>query len=387
MSHGSDIVLIGHPFAPIGCGESLRCSYRAFRSVALAPRLLDVYGHFKPEHDAEREFGPALTDTLGRINVFHLNADEVDNALSLLKLPADSYNILYPNWELSHFPEPWIGALDRFDEVWCPSGFIFDSINGHTRAITRHLPVACEVTLSSMLSRRYFGIPESAFAFLFFFDFRSFAARKNPDAVVNAFLQHCRALPAANSHLVVKTNGAEADPAAFERLQNTLSPLRGRVTFINKTISDNEIKNLVRCCDSFVSLHRSEGYGRGLAEAMYLAKPLICTGYSGNLDFMDAKSALLTDFSLIPVKDGEYPFAAGQVWADADVEQAARFMSELYLDRNRARELGKQASRTVRSRVSYRTVGMNYRKRIQESRDAMPDGAGVRACQSAPPAP
>lgn len=386
MNHGSDIVLIGHPFAPIGCGESLRCSYRAFRSVALAPLLLDVYGHFKPEPDAEREFAPALTDKLGRINVFHLNADEVDSALSLLRLPADSYNILYPNWELSHFPEPWIGALDRFDEVWCPSRFIFDSIDGHTRATTRHLPVACEVTLSSMLSRRYFGIPESAFAFLFFFDFRSFAARKNPDAVVNAFLQHCAALPSANSHLVVKTNGAEADPAAFERLQKTLSPLRGRVTFINKTISDNEIKNLVRCCDSFVSLHRSEGYGRGLAEAMYLGKPLICTGYSGNLDFMDAQSALLTDFSLVPVKDGEYPFAAGQVWADADVEQAARFMSELYLDRNRARELGRRASRTVRARVSYRTVGMSYRTRIQEIRDTLQSGFVARASQSAGPA-
>ena len=80
--------------------------------------------------------------TLGQ--AWHINPmeDKVDSALSLLRLPADSYNILYPNWELSHFPEPWIGALDRFDEVWCPSRFIFDSIDGHTRATTRHLPVA-----------------------------------------------------------------------------------------------------------------------------------------------------------------------------------------------------------------------------------------------------
>ncbi len=368
MSNGSHIVLIGHPFAPIGCGESLRCSYRAFRSVALSPLLLDVFGYFKPEQDAEREFAPALTRKLGSINIFHLNADEVDSALSVLELPDDSYNILYPNWELSQFPEPWIAALDRFDEVWCPSEFIFDAINGHTRAITKHLPVACEVTLSSMLSRRYFGIPENAFAFLFFFDFRSFASRKNPEAVVSAFLQHCRKLPTANSHLVVKTNGAEADPAAFKRLQETLASLRGRVTFINKTISDNEVKNLIRCCDSFVSLHRSEGYGRGLAEAMYLGKPLICTGYSGNMDFMDAQSAMLTDFSLVPVKEGEYPFAEGQVWAEANIEQAAEYMSELYLDRKGARELGRQASVTVRSRVSYRTVGMSYRKRIEEIR-------------------
>lgn len=368
MSNGSDIVLVGHPFAPIGCGESLRCSYRAFRSVALAPRLLDVFGYFKPEDDAEREFGPALTRKLGRINVFHLNADEVDVALDALGSEPGSYNVLYPNWELSHFPDAWVPALERFDEIWCPSKFIHDAIDGRVSAPVKHLPVACEVSLSSLLSRRYFGIPENVFAFLFFFDFRSYATRKNPEAVVKAFQQHCLALPTANSHLVIKTSGAETDSAAYARLQETLAPLRARVTFINRTISDNEVKNLIRCCDTFVSLHRSEGYGRGLAEAMYLGKPLICTGYSGNLDFMDQDSALMTGFDLIPVNPGEYPFSEGQVWADAHVDEAADHMSTLYLDRNYARDLGRIASRTMRSRVSYRTIGMNYRRRIEEIR-------------------
>lgn len=371
MSNGSDIVLVGHPFAPIGCGESLRCSYRAFRSVAVAPQLLDVFGYFKPEADAGREFVPALTRKLGRINIFHINADEVDNALATTGPMHGGYNILYPNWELSHFPDAWIPALEKFDEVWCPSEFIYDAINGRIAVPVNHLPAACEVSLSSMLSRRYFGIPENAFAFVFFFDFRSYATRKNPEAVVKAFQEHCRTLPSANSHLVIKTNGAEADPAAYVQLQATLAPLRSRVTFINRTVSDNEIKNLIRCCDSFVSLHRSEGYGRGLAEAMYLGKPLICTGYSGNLDFMDAGSAMLTDYTLVPVNEGEYPFAEGQVWADADVDQAADYMTQLYLDRDYARELGRIASRTVRSRVGYRTIGMRYRRRVEEIRSLL----------------
>lgn len=366
MIKDSEIVLVGHPFAPIGCGESLRCSYRAFGSVAMSTRLLDVFGYFRPDPDAEREFSPALTRRLGDINVFHLNADEVDNALDAIGGMEGGYNILYPNWELSHFPDPWIPALEKFDEIWCPSEFIYDAVKGRVTMPVRHLPVACEVSLSTMLSRRYFGIPESAFAFLFFFDFRSYAKRKNPEAVVSAFQEHCRTLPIANSHLVIKTNGADADPAAYERLQETLAPLRGRVTLINRTASDNEVKNLIRCCDSFVSLHRSEGFGRGLAEAMYLGKPLICTAYSGNMDFMDADSAMLTDYLLVPVKEGEYPFAEGQVWAEADIGQAAGHMTRLYLDRNYARELGRAASLTVRSRVSYRRIGMNYRQRLEE---------------------
>lgn len=370
MSNGSDIVLVGHPFAPIGCGESLRCSYRAFRSVAMAPKLLDVFGYFQPEIDAEREFAPALTRKLGAINVFHVNADEVENVLAAVG-PLDGYNILYPNWELSLFPDAWVPALQKFDEVWCPSRFIFDSLEHRVEMPVKHLPVACEVSLSSMLSRRYFGIPENVFAFVFFFDFRSYATRKNPEAVIKAFQKHCDTLKTASSHLVIKTNGAEADPVGFAKLQETLAPLRGRVTFINRTMSDNEVKNLVRCSDAFISLHRSEGYGRGLAEAMFLGKPLICTGYSGNLDFMDADSAMLVDYTLVPVNAGEYPFGEGQVWAEADVDQAARYMTELFLDRGHARRFGHAASRTVRSRVGYRTVGMNYRRRIDEIRRSL----------------
>lgn len=100
-----DIVLVGHPYAPIGCGESLRCSYRALRSAAMRPGLLDVYGMNTPEADAAREFGGAMTKKLGRINVFHLNADEVDASLATLPASdlARSYNILYPNWSCRAF--------------------------------------------------------------------------------------------------------------------------------------------------------------------------------------------------------------------------------------------------------------------------------------------
>jgi len=360
-------VLIGHPFAPIGCGESLRCAYRAFRSVALRPSILDVYGIHAAEYDARAEFGPALTAQLGDVNIFFLNADEVDRALAHMgvsgKLPG--YNILYPNWELSTFPAAWHPQLERFDEVWAPSQFIADSIGDAIRPPVLHMPVPCEVDLSSLLSRRYFGIPESAYTFLFFFDFRSFSTRKNPQAVIKAFERMYAQRPNANATLVVKVNGSEQDPAGLARLQEAIQPFRNRIILIDRTITDNEVKNLVRCCDSFVSLHRAEGFGRGLAEAMYLGKPLIATGYSGNMDFMDPDSALLVPFELVPVAAGEYPHHEGQVWADADVEQAAQYMTQLVDDPRWGRELGQRGSRTVRSRVSYRTVGMSYRRRLE----------------------
>jgi glycosyltransferase involved in cell wall biosynthesis len=334
----------------------------------MRPGLLDVYGMNTVEADASREFGGAMTKKLGRINVFHLNADEVDGSLATL-LANDferSYNILYPNWELSRFPSEWFPMLDRFDEVWAPSKFIADSIEGHISKPLRHLPVSCEVDLSSLLSRRYFGIPESTYAFIFFFDFRSFASRKNPYAVVEAFRLLMEARPTSDCTLVIKVNGSELVPQAFARLKDELAQYRDRIILIDRTVTDNEVKNLIRCCDCFVSLHRSEGFGRGLAEAMYLEKPLIATAYSGNMDFMDEQSALLVDYSLIPVQEGEYPKHEGQVWADADVEQASAQMIKLVDRPSLGREIGKRASRMVRDRVGYRHVGMNYRRRFAE---------------------
>lgn len=362
------IVLAGHPFASIGCAESLRCSYRALRAVGTAPDLVDMYGAPGVDPAERAEFEPALVREFGDINVFHLNADEVPYAMEVIgpQALAGGYNILYPYWELERFPAAWVPHLQHFDELWAPSAFIAGSLRNCTDIPVHHLPTACEVTVSSLLSRRHFGIPESAYVFLFFFDFRSYAARKNPQAGVAAFARMLEARPQADVCLVLKIHGAEHDPAGLALLREQVRPFGARVLLIEETCSDNRIKNLVRCCDCFLSLHRSEGFGRGLAEAMFLGKPVIATGYSGNLDFMDADSALLLDYRMVPVAAGEYPYPDGQHWADPDVAQASRHMLQLLDDPRAGRALGQRASRLVRTRIGYRPVGLAYRERFAQ---------------------
>lgn len=363
---GSDVCLIGHPFAPIGRGEDVRCSFRALRAVALRPSILDLYGHQRPDADAEAEFGSFLRTRPGAINVFHLNGDEVRLALSTLgDLPKNAYNIIYPAWELSRYPQEWAQQLDRFDEIWAPSTFIRDALMPVVQKPLVHMPLACEVALSGFRSRRYYGIPEAAYAFLFFFDFRSFATRKNPQAAIQAFARLCQLRASANTCLVIKVHGADAAPEALAELQRSLAPWRGRIVLINRQMDDNDTKNLVRCCDCFVSLHRSEGFGRGLAEAMYLGKPVIATRYSGNLDFMDERIAYLVDHTLVPVQPGEYPHAEDQHWADADSGQAAGYMVELVDDPARGYAIGAAASRAIRTQIGWRAAGMRYRQRIE----------------------
>lgn len=374
-----DVCLIGHPFAPIGRGEDVRCSFRAMRAVALRPGILDLYGHQRPDACAEAEFGAHLRARPGAINIFHLNGDEVELALSTLgTLPQNACNIVYPAWELSRYPQQWVRQLDRFDEIWAPSTFIRDALLPAVRKPVILMPLACEVMLSEFRSRRYFGIPEAAYAFLFFFDFRSYATRKNPQAAIRAFTRLCRRRPSANTCLVIKVHGAEAAPDAFAQLQSDLDELSGRVVLINRQMDDNDTKNLLRCCDCFVSLHRSEGFGRGLAEAMYLGKPVIATRYSGNVDFMGDDTAYLVDHALVPVQPGEYPFAEGQQWADADAGQAADYMAALVDDPTHGYAIGRAASRSVRTQIGWRASGMRYRQRIETvAKECMPNPARI----------
>jgi glycosyltransferase involved in cell wall biosynthesis len=136
------------------------------------------------------------------------------------------------------------------------------------------------------------------------------------------------------------------------------------VVILTETLSENEVYNLIRCCNCFVSLHRSEGYGLGLAEAMYLGLPVIGTGYSGNLDFMTPDNSILISYRLIPVPPDAYPHAEGQHWAEPDLEEATARMIRLVDDPAVGRALGARGSRSMRIGFSYRASGLRYARRL-----------------------
>jgi len=267
MSVIDDTVLVGHPFAPTGRGEDVRATWRALNAAGALTRVRDIYELCdRSDKDLARDFLPALSKTLStNINVFHLNGDEVPQALRHM---ADmdrfngAQNIIYPAWELPIYPLNWVAHLEQFDEIWAPSRFIADSIAKATHRRVVHMPLAVDLRMSSYLTRRQLGLPESAFIFLFYFDFTSYLARKNPFAVLEAFEALTTRHPNAPFHLVLKHKGDKGSAEAGERLRGALAQRPGQIQIIDRTLSDNEVKNLVRSADCFVSLHRSEGFGR-----------------------------------------------------------------------------------------------------------------------------
>jgi glycosyltransferase involved in cell wall biosynthesis len=359
-------VLVGHPFAPIGMGEQVRSTFRAMRAAQVPVQLLDVFGVPSSDADLCAELKPFLTDRVGPgSGVFCINGDEVERVLGHLgERAAGEKRIIYPAWELPRYPAEWAGQLERFDEVWSASAYTYASIRASVSTPVHHLPLATQPHLPRAFGRRSFGIPEACYAFLLFFDFRSYIERKNPYAALEAFRRVAEARPGLDLRLVAKINSFDVHLERARAFLDRIRPFGDRVIVLDRTLTDAEVKALHVCCDAFISLHRCEGYGFGLAEAMYFGKPTAATGYSGNMDFMNSDTAHLLGYRLVPIPEGEYPHAAGQVWADPDVEQAATVMTALADDPERGRALGVAASRHMRVHFSYRAIGLRYAARL-----------------------
>jgi glycosyltransferase involved in cell wall biosynthesis len=276
-------------------------------------------------------------------------------------------------WELACYPREWARELEEFDEVWAASAFIRDSIAPAVSRPVLLLPTPVGLPAGFGIGRRRFRIPETSYAFLFAFDLRSYTARKNPQAVIEAFRRVVRDRPAADCTLVLKVGGTAARPESFSAFKSEFADLGGehsdRVVLVEGDLTAAEITSLLWVCDAFVSLHRSEGFGRLLGEAMLMGKPVIATAYSGNVDFMTPDDSLLVPYRLVPVPDGAYPFAAGQSWAEPDVDEAVRHMLRLLDDPAEGRRIGERASRRLRVAFGHRAAGLRYAERVRAAEE------------------
>nr|WP_241201044.1 glycosyltransferase family 4 protein [Lysobacter enzymogenes] len=280
-------------------------------------------------------------------------------------------------WELQDIPHDWLESIDLVDEIMVASEFVKEAFERVTDKPVFRVPLPLSPVPDSGLQRSDFGLPEDAFVFLCSFDFNSWVDRKNPFAVIEAFR---RAFPDAgdNVRLMVKTSNAHRHPDKFLRLL-TASAQDPRIVVRDEVIDRAHVCALQRCADVYVSLHRAEGFGLGLAECMAMGKPIIGTAWSGNLDFMDADNSCLVGYRLVPVGEGEYPHPQGAHWAEANVDEAAAHMRKLAGSPQFARELGARAKRDIEQRLSPALAASLLAQRLDAppatARGASADGA------------
>jgi glycosyltransferase involved in cell wall biosynthesis len=219
------------------------------------------------------------------------------------------------------------------------------------------------------------GVPEG-FLFLFVFDYLSTVQRKNPVGLIEAFRQAFA--PGEGPQLLIKTINGPLRPLSEEEV---LWAAHGRedIHVVDRSLSGEELDGLMAACDCYVSLHRAEGFGLTLAEAMAIGKPAIATGYSGNVDFMNERNSYLVDYTIGRVGPECEIYPPEGEWADPSVEHAAKLMREVYADRDEAARRGARAAADIARALSAEATGAAMRARLQElSANPAINGAGQR---------
>jgi glycosyltransferase involved in cell wall biosynthesis len=362
--------LVGYPRADMGMGELVRQSAAALSTTNVPFCIVDFNFGITASQKNTRYEALIRTDNPFEINLFHINADQMPLVREKrgAEFFRDHYNIGYWAWELSNFPSEWQHSIDLVDEIWAPSRFIRNAIAARTTKPVIWMPLAIEFPRPSERDtervREKFNLPNRKFLFLFSFDFSSFASRKNFKGCIAAFR---RAFPEPNAEagLVLKTIRHSHQTREYWDLLREVGD-DPRVFVIDRILPQAEMRELMAACDSFVSLHRSEGFGLGIAEAMYLGKPVVVTNYSGNTDFTKRDNSCLVDYRLVPVKPNEYLFSEGQVWADPDLTQAAEYLRRLVGDTRYAMQLGRVASKFIREQHSCKKVGERCTARLRQ---------------------
>lgn len=315
--------LFGFADGVLGVGEDVRTMaqalLRAGLHVAIHNLAIPAHVGSSARHGWHSLFTdrPVFATNLFCLPPFEMKRLKITQGVHLF---AGRRNIGVWPWELPTLPPEWRSVFDDVDEIWAISRFLGDTYRKLTDKPVRHCPphVDCPAPQAFASPR---ALPLSAFTALTMLDFNSFAARKNPEGAIEAF-RKAFPDPRGEERLIVKSLNGHANRS---RLTELLASMREdpRITLLDEALTRAETFALLQHADCLLSLHRAEGYGRVLAEAMLLGVPVIATDWSGNTDFLDETTGWPIPHDLRPVGRGEYVYAAGSHWAEPRIEAAA----------------------------------------------------------------
>ena len=256
-------------------------------------------------------------------------------------------------WEVDRFPADQLEALHYVDELWAASRFVADSLRSITDKPVTVVPHPVAEPTPTHLTRRDIGL-DDRFTFAFWFDAFSCTDRKNPAALIQAFRQAFS--PDEGPVLLVKSINGDHDRASMEQLR-WLARNRPDIVLVDGYRPAIEMRALVHHIDRYASLHRSEGFGQTMADAMMAAKPVIATGFSGNLQFMSEQNSLLVPYELVPVGHGNPPYPPDAQWASPDFDAAAAMMRWVVERPTEAAAMAARGAADVRRTNGLRVAG------------------------------
>lgn len=355
--------IIGYVNSESGIGEMSRSIIRSIQRSKIPYTVynFDIGWH----RTADKAYDNFSTELPYLVNIFCFNAEETPYRLAQLgyeKLKG-KYNIGFWAWELENFPSKWNYGFEYVDEIWTISKFSKQAIAKSTNLPVSVVPLIVEFQLDKKYDRQYFDLDPNEFIFFFSFDGFSFADRKNPFVIAKAFAKSFK--NKRKVLLLIKCHNLDW----FHRCKLDWILKGTNYKIIDDYLARDEFLGLLSCIDTYVSLHRSEGFGYGMAEAMYLGKKVIATGYSGNLDFMTQENSYLVPYDLVKINKTIGPYQKGNCWADVNINKASEIMLKAFNDDSSKKT--RQAAVDIRSKYSLKLVSQDLKTKITELKDLL----------------
>lgn len=298
------------------------------------------------------------------ITLIHTNPDCLANICKYLPSAywGERYLIGEWAWEQERLPSAWVRCIPLFDEIWAPSEFTAKAIRRETDIPVQVVPLVVSPICDESCDRETFGLPEDLFLCLIAFDYYSVMERKNPEGAINAYkkaFSDCK----ENVGLVIKTRNLTDEAKGWLEEQLKEWP---NVFILNHDYTHEQVNSLVRSVNVYISLHRAEGFGLVMAEAMSLGTPVIATNWSGNTEFMNADVACMVDAEITTLQKDYIPFMKGSRWAEPNVQQAAEYLVRLYENPEWRNELSNKAQKYISQKLSVPAVSELIGERLRE---------------------
>jgi len=358
------INVIGYINGEFGIGEAVRLNIKALMEADVPVALINY--DVKTAHRHEDDTFSFSEEFPYDVNLIQISPAEVGNFMSHrhAKKLFGKYNILYMAWESEYFPKEYVKNISYFDEIWVPSKFCQDVVSKvcEVPVITVPHPIGIELEPTDDPDALEF-YDSQKYNFLFIFDYNSSATRKNIYGLIDAFE---RAFGKNNSEvaLYIKTSLSKrfADEKAV--LMDKISGF-SNIQVVEKIFTKSALSSIINGCDCYVSLHRSEGFGLTLAEAMYFGKPVIGTGYSGNLEFMDFQNSFLVKYKMSAVGIDIHNYDKNTIWSEPDTKHAAKLLKFVKENPEEVSNIALRGFTDIREKLSFKKVGTLMKERLE----------------------
>lgn len=348
-----------------GLGEAVRLIIKALKKADIPVSLIN-YDIQTNHRNNDNTYDNYSNNAPYSINLVLMGPSEGKRILA--HYPEDffknKYNIFYLNWESEYISSEYVENLRLYDEIWVPAQYCKEIVEKYLTAPVKVIPypIAIELDNNSDEEAERFYNPDS-FNFFFMFDYNSTLERKNTINLINAFEKAFGKTDTTVS-LIVKTSKSTKFLKEKELLESHINGFKN-VKIVEKIYDKQTLYKIIKGCDAYISLHRSEGFGLTMAEAMFFGKPVIATNYSGNLEFMNQENSFLVDYTKTAISASIINYDSNTIWSEPSVDHAAELMKIVKENSEAVKIKAEKGRQTMLQDFSVERIGNLVKEKVQ----------------------